>query len=139
MQIGTQSLSLATVRQQFQQQVFSRLSAGQDGIGLQPWREALQSLPGASANNAGVTGTGTASAIDAAFKSLDANGDGQLSQTEFNATLDRMLERARKHRDTGGSGSTPLDAQLLAGQQAAGGVQAPDFLRRMLLGYAGAT
>jgi hypothetical protein len=133
-------LDIQAMRQQFQQQAFNRLSGGGSTVNLKQWEQALQNLPGAvnagstAASSAGVTGTGTASAIDAAFKSIDANGDGQLSATEFGAAMDKMLDRAR-HRPKHGTGDSALDAQLLGQQQPSGGVQAPDFLRRMLLGY----
>lgn len=129
---------LQAFRSQIQQEVFSRLGGGQGSINIQQWQQALQNLPRAvgsgPANNAGVVGTGTASAVDAAFKSIDANGDGHLSQTEFGVAMDKMLDRAR-HRHRQGAGDTALDAQLLGQQQPSGGVVAPDFLRRMVLGY----
>ncbi len=136
---GSAGLDIQALRQHFQQQAFSRLSGGTGSVNLQQWQQALQNLPGAvnagstAASSAGVTGTGTASAIDAAFKSIDANGDGQLSQAEFGTAMDRMLDRVRHHRSSG----TPLDAQLQAQQTPApsGGVVAPDFLRRMILSY----
>ncbi len=134
----TGSLNFQAIRSQFQQDMFSRLSGGQGSVSLNQWQQALQNLPGGGAspaNNAGVVGTSTVSAVDAAFRSIDANGDGQLSASEFSTAMDKMLDRAR-HRPKHGSGDTPLDAQLLAQQQpASGGVRAPDFIRRMLLGY----
>jgi len=136
----TSGLDIQAMRQQFQQQAFARLGGGNGTVNLQQWQQALQNLPGAvnagstAASSAGVTGTGTASAIDAAFKSMDANNDGQLSANEFSAAMDKMLDRARQ-RPKHGTGDSALDAQLLGQQQASGGVQAPDFLRRMLLGY----
>jgi hypothetical protein len=131
--------ALGAARGQFEQTAFARLSGGSGGIDLARWQTLLQNLPGGGsaqpANNAGVVGTGTASATEAAFKSLDANGDGQLSQTEFSAALDRMLERSARRSHQFG----PLQAQLEAAQQqASGGVAAPDILRRMLLGYGAA-
>ena len=126
-------LDLPAARQQFQRDMFQRLSAGASRIGAGQWQAALQNLPGL-ANAAGQTSTATGSAVAAAFRSLDSNADGQLSQAEFGTALDRMLDRARQRR-----GATPLDAQLLGQQgQASGGVAAPDLLRRMVLGY-GAT
>ena len=140
----TAGLDTQAIRQQFQQQAFTRLGGGNGTVNLQQWQQALQNLPGAisagssAASSAGVTGTGTTSAIDAAFKSIDANGDGQLSASEFSAAMDKMLDRAR-HRPKHGTGDAALDAQLLGQQQAtttpSGGVLAPDVLRRMLLGY----
>jgi hypothetical protein len=130
MQSSLASLNLPALRQQLQQDGFARLSGGQGGINLSRWQELLQNLPGAAANNAGVQGTATASAADAAFRSLDTDGNGQLSQAEFNAALDKMLAPRRRQ-----PAATPLEAHLLGQQQASGGVAAPDILRRMLLGY----
>ena len=123
-------LGFQALRGPLQQAAFARLSGGQDSMGLPQWRQALHNLPGA-ANNAGVPGTGTASAVDAAFSSMDANGDGQLTAGEFSTALDKMLDRAR-HRPRQGSA---LAAQLLGQQPGSGAVAAPDLLRRMLLGY----
>ncbi len=131
MQSSLASLNIPALRQQLQQDGFARLTGGQGSITVSLWQNLVQNLPGAAANNAGVQGTATASAADAAFRSMDTDGNGQLSQTEFSAALDKMLEQKRHDRAT-----TPLEAQLLGQQQASGGVAAPDILRRMLLGYA---
>jgi EF hand len=147
MQIGNSALDFQSLRQQFQQQVFNGLSGGGSGISRQQWKDALQNLPGVgsagSANSAigNNAPTATASTVDAAFKSIDTNGDGQLSQSEFNTAMDGMMQRARtqhRHHHQGAAG-TNLDAQLL-GQQTSSpndGVTAPDILRRMLLSYGG--
>lgn len=112
----------AALIQQMRQQIISRADKDRDGsISLAEFQAMAR--PAASA---------ATEARDAAFKALDADGDGQLSAAE--------MAKARPHLHRDGSRSAMGMSALLGAQEAGqaaigGGVEA--MVARMLQAYGG--
>ncbi|MBL6455559.1 EF-hand domain-containing protein [Belnapia sp. T6] len=130
MQVSTSgSAGNAALVQQMRERLFSRADKDGDGsLSLDEFKAlARPAHAGATAESAG------ARAADAAFKALDSDADGRLSQAE--------MAKARPHRlgsrvPVAPEGmATLLGAQ--EGSQVAGGIEA--VMARMLQAYGGRT
>jgi hypothetical protein len=113
----------AALIQQMRQQIFSRADKDRDGsISLAEFQ--AQAKPAASAR---------AGAVDAAFKALDADGDGKLSAAEMAKARPSHLGGTRPAMGT--DGLAALLGVQEGGQAAAGGIQG--VMARMLQAYGG--